>query len=294
MYGRGQSQRDIEATIDEIYGFKMSHEMVSKITDKIIPLITEFRSRALKPFYPFVFVDAMYVPVKTEQGAGQKALYNIIGIDVEGRKEVLGFWLSEGENSRECLQILEEIKRRGVKDILFVSLDGLSGLEDAIQVIYPNVNLQRCIVHLMRNATRYIPRKDWVKFAKDIKSVYRAVSLDEAEVLFEAFKENWAKNGAAVAVWEKNWSSIENLFTYPENIRKLIYTTNTIESYHNQLRKVTNRKGAFPNETSLFKLLFLRINDIQKTWSRPVHNWPKVLNELVLIFEDCITQHLKF
>ncbi|MGX8794899.1 IS256 family transposase [Fusibacter sp. JL298sf-3] len=294
MYGRGQSQRDIEATIDEIYGFKMSHETVSKITDKIIPLITEFRSRALKPFYPFVFVDAMYVPVKTEQGAGQKALYNIIGIDVEGRKEVLGFWLSEGENSREWLQILEEIKRRGVKDILFVSLDGLSGLEDAIQVIYPNVNLQRCIVHLMRNATRYIPRKDWVKFTKDIKSVYRAVSLDEAEVLFEAFKENWAKNGAAVAVWEKNWSSIENLFTYPENIRKLIYTTNTIESYHNQLRKVTNRKGAFPNETSLFKLLFLRINDIQKTWSRPVHNWPKVLNELVLIFEDRITQHLKF
>ncbi len=146
----------------------------------------------------------------------------------------------------------------------------------------------------MRNATRYIPRKDWVKFAKDIKSIYRAVSLDEAEVLFEAFKENWAKNGAAVAVWEKNWSSIENLFTYPENIRKLIYTMNTIESYHNQLRKVTNRKGAFPNETSLFKLLFLRINDIQKTWSRPVHNWPKVLNELVLIFEDRITQHLKF
>jgi len=146
----------------------------------------------------------------------------------------------------------------------------------------------------MRNATRYIPRKDWVKSAKDIKSVHRAVSLDEAQVLFDEFKSNWSKYGAAVAVWEKNWTSNENLFTSPENIRKIIYTTNTIESYHNQLRKVTNRKGAFPNEMSLFKLLFLRINDIQSTWYRPVHNWPKVLNELVLIFEDRITQHLRY
>lgn len=294
MYGRGQSQRDIEATINEIYGFNISHETVSKITDKIIPQITEFRNRALKPFYPFVFVDAMFVPVKTEQGAGQKALYNMIGIDAEGKKEVLGFWLSEGENSREWLQILEEIKRRGVEDILFISLDGLPGLEDAINVVYPKTNLQRCIVHLMRNATRYIPRKEWVTFSKDIKAVYRAVSLDEAKALFAEFKTKWSKYGAAVAVWEKNWASVENLFTYPENIRKLIYTTNAIESYHNQLRKVTNRKGAFPSEMSLFKLLFLRINDIQSTWHRPVRNWAKVLNELVLIFEDRITQHLRY
>ena len=294
LYGRGQSQRDIETTIHEIYGFNISHETVSKITDKIIPQITEFRNRALKPFYPFVFVDAMYVPVKTEQGTGQKALYNMIGIDAEGRKEVLGFWLSEGENSREWLQILEEIKRRGVEDILFISLDGLPGLEDAIGVVCPKANLQRCIVHLMRNATRYIPRKDWVTFAKDIKAVYKAVSLHEAQVLFQDFKAKWGKYGAAVAVWEKNWTSIENLFTYPENIRKLIYTTNTIESYHNQLRKVTNRKGAFPSEMSLFKLLFLRISDIQSSWYRPIQNWSKVLNELVLIFEDRITQHLRY
>lgn len=294
LYGRGQSQRDIETTIHEIYGFNISHETVSKITDKIIPQITEFRNRAIKPFYPFLFVDAMYVPVKTEQGTGQKALYNMIGIDAEGRKEVLGFWLSEGENSREWLQILEEIKRRGVEDLLFISLDGLPGLEDAIGVVYPKANLQRCIVHLMRNATRYIPRKDWVTFAKDIKAVYKAVSLHEAQVLFQDFKAKWGKYGAAVAVWEKNRTSIENLFTHPENIRKLIYTTNTIESYHNQLRKVTNRKGAFPSEMSLFKLLFLRIGDIQSSWYRPIQNWSKVLNELVLIFEYRITQHLRY
>ena len=292
MYGRGQSQRDISTTIQEIYGFEMSHEKVSKITDKILPQISEFRNRALKSFYPFIFVDAMYTPVKTEHGSGQKALFNIIGIDVEGKKEVLGFWLSESENSREWLQILEEIKRRGVEDILFVSLDGLPGLEEAIQVVYPNVNLQRCIVHLMRNSTRYIPRKNWAAFAKDIKDVYKAVSLDEAIVLFETLKTKWDAYGAAIAVWEKNWQSIENLFTYPSDIRKLIYTTNAIESYHNQLRKVTNRKGAFPNETALFKLLYLRINDIQKTWYRPVHNWPKVLNQLVLLFKDRVTRHL--
>lgn len=294
MYGRGQSQRDIETTIHEIYGFTISHETVSKITDKILPQITEFRNRALKPLYPFVFVDAMYVPVKTEKGTGQKALYNMIGVDVEGRKEVLGFWLSESENSREWLQILEEIKRRGTEDILFISLDGLPGLEEAIQVVYPQVNLQRCIVHLMRNSTRYIPRKDWVNFAKDIKSVYKAVSLDEASELFREFKNKWSKYGAAVAVWEKNWSSIENLFIYPSDIRKIIYTTNTIESYHNQLRKVTTRKGAFPNENALFKLLYLRIVEIQKAWYRPVQNWSKVLNQLVLLFEDRVTKHLKY
>lgn len=294
MYGRGQSQRDIQATIQEIYGFDMSHETVSKITDKILPLVTEFRNRALKPFYPFVYVDAMYTPVKTEHGSGQKALYNIVGIDIEGRKEVLGFWLSEGENSREWLQILEEIKRRGVEDILFMSLDGLPGLEEAIHVVYPHVNLQRCIVHLMRNSTRYIPRKNWAGFAKDIKAVYKAVSLDEAQTLFADFKSKWNQYGAAVSVWEKNWASIENLFTYPSDIRKIIYTTNTIESYHNQLRKVTNHKGAFPNESSLYKLLYLRIMDIQKKWSRPVQNWAKVLNQLVLLFEDRVTQHLRY
>lgn len=294
MYGRGQSQRDIQETIKEIYGFDISHETVSKITDKIMPLITEFRNRALKPFYPFVFVDAMYIPVKTEKGSGQKALYNIIGIDVEGKKEVLGFWLSETENSREWLQILEELKRRGLEDILFMSLDGLPGLEDAIKVAYPQTNLQRCIVHLMRGSTRYIPRKNWAGFAKDIKAVYRAVSLDEAHGLFDTFKNKWAQYGAAVAVWEKNWQSVENLFTYPSDIRKIIYTTNTIESYHNQLRKVTQRKGAFPNESALYKVVYLRIIDIQKKWHRPVQNWAKVLNQLVLLFEGRVTQHLRY
>lgn len=294
MYAKGQSQRDIESTIYDIYGFEISHETVSKITDKIIPLIHEFRNRSLKKCYPFVFVDAMYTPVKTESGSGQKALYNVIGIDIEGHKDVLGFWLSEDESSRYWLQILEELKNRGVEDIIFISLDGLTGLEDAIQVVYPKAVQQRCIVHLMRNATRYIPRKHWAAFAKDIKSVYKAVSIDEANVQFESFENKWQEYPSAIAVWRNNWISVENLFTYPSDIRKIIYTTNTIESYHNQLRKVTDRKGAFPSETALFKLIYLRLMDIQSTWDRPVQNWARVLNQLELLFKGRITQHIRF
>lgn len=295
MYAKGQSQRDISATIEEIYGFEVSHETVSKVTDKIIPLVQEFRNRPLKKIYPFVFVDAMYTPVKTATGTGQKALYNIIGIDIEGKKDVLGFWLSEEESSRHWLQILEEIKQRGVEDILFISLDGLKGLEKAIKSVFPNTITQRCIVHLMRNSTRYIARKRWSEFAKDIKAVYRAVSLDEAVMLFEAFEAKWSETaGAAVAVWRNNWDAVERLFEYPSEIRKIIYTTNAIESYHNQLRKVTDRKGAFYNETALYKLVYLRTIDIKKKWSRPVQNWGQVMNQLEVLFSDRIAPHLKF
>lgn len=294
MYAKGQSQRDIESTIQDVYGFEISHETVSKITDKVIPLIHEFRNRPLKKCYPFVFVDAMYTPVKTESGSGQKALYNVIGIDVNGRKDVLGFWLSEDESSRHWLQILEELKNRGVEDIIFISLDGLTGLEEAIQVVYPKATQQRCIVHLMRNATRYIPRKHWAEFAKDIKAVYKAVSLDDAKVQFEAFVSKWQEYPSAIAVWRNNWISVENLFTYPSDIRKIIYTTNTIESYHNQLRKVTDRKGAFPSETALFKLIYLRLMDVQSTWDRPIQNWARVLNQLEILFKGRITQHIRF
>ena len=294
MYSKGQSQRDIMATIQDIYGIEISHETVSKITDKVIPLVQEFRNRPLKKFYPFVYVDAMFTPVKTAVSAGQKALYSIIGIDIDGHKDVLGFWLSEDESSRHWMQILEELKRRGVEDILVVSLDGLTGLEDAIKATFPKTITQRCIVHLQRNACRYLPRKRWAEFSKDIKAVYKAVSLDEATVLFETFENKWADYLAAVNVWKKNWDSIERLFEFPSEIRKIIYTINTIESYHNQLRKVTDRKGAFPNEMSLFKLVYLRVEEIRSKWNRPIQNWAKVLNQLVVLYGERVTQHIKF
>lgn len=294
MYAKGQSQRDIASTIQDIYGFNISPESISKITERIVPLVQEFRNRALQKFYPFVFVDAMYTPVKTEAGAGQKALYNMIGVDIDGRKDVLGFWLCDDESSRQWIQILEEIKRRGVEDILFISLDGLTGLEDAIKTIYPQTTTQRCIVHLMRNSTRYIPRKQWAEFAKDIKAVYKAVSLDEATTLFESFQGKWGAYQSAVNVWSKNWDAVARLFELPSAIRKIIYTTNMIESYHNQLRKVTNRKGAFPNEMALFKLVYLRIDEIKRTWDRPIQNWGQVLNQLAVLFGERVSMHIQF
>ena len=218
----------------------------------------------------------------------------MIGIDVDGCKDVLGFWLSEDESSRQWIQILEEIKQRGVEDILFISLDGLKGLEDAIKTIYPQTTTQRCIVHLMRNSTRYIPRKRWAEFAKDIKAVYKAVSLDEAAVLFESFQTKWAADQSAVKVWSKNWDAVARLFELPAAIRKIIYTTNTIESYHNQLRKVTNGKGSFPSEMALFKLIYLRINEIRRTWDRPIQNWGQVLNQLVVLYGERVSRHIQF
>lgn len=293
MYARGQSQREISDTINEIYGFKVSHETVSKITDKIVPLINEFRHRPLQKLYPFIFVDAMYVPVKTAQGSGQKALYNIIGIDLEGRKEVLGFWLSETESAKEWLVLLEELKKRGVEDILFISMDGLKGLDKAVKAIYPKTITQRCIVHLMRNSTKYLARKKWSEFAKDIKAVYKAVSLDEAKMLFENFVDKWEKeSSSAVRVWQNNFEAITRLFEYPSEIRKIIYTTNTIESFHNQLRRVTDRKGAFVSEISLYKLVYLKTMKIIEKWQRPVAAWGKVLNQLNILFYDRIEPYL--
>ena len=208
----------------------------------------------------------MCTSVKTEVGTGQKALYNMIGIDVDGCKDVLGFWLSEEESSRQWIQILEEIKRRGVEDILFISLDGLPGLEDAIKTVYPQTATQRCIVHLMRNSTRYIPRKQWAEFAKDIKAVYKAVSLDEATAFFESFQTKWAAYQSAVNVWTKNWDAVARLFELPSAIRKIIYTTNTIESYHNQLRKVTNCKGAFPSKKQTNALCGRSRKNVVRKW----------------------------
>ena len=218
----------------------------------------------------------------------------MIGIDVDGCKDVLGFWLAEEESSRQWLQILEEIKRRGVEDILFISIDGLTGLEDAIKTVYPKTTTQRCIVHLMRNSIRYIPRKRWAEFAKDIKSVYKAVSLNEAVTLFESFQTKWATYQSAVNVWTKNWNTVSRLFELPAAIRKIIYTTNTIESYHNQLRKVTNRKGAFPNEMALLKLIYLRTDELRRTWDRPTQNWGQVLNQLGVLFGERVSRHLRF
>lgn len=285
MYAKGMSQRDIADTIEDLYGFNISHETISEITDKVIERLEEWQNRPLKKFYTFLFVDCMYVSIKKEYETKSYAVYTILGYDVNGVKDILGLWLNETESKHSWMQIFDEIKNRGVEDILFISMDGVSGLEEGAKSIFKNTVVQRCIVHLIRNSIKYVPSKDYKAFSAQLKKVYGAPSLKAAESEFEKFKQTWSSYPGAVDVWVRNWSHIEQLFNYGSSVRKVMYTTNAIESVNSSFRKVT-KKGAFPNENSLLKLLYLRITELYKKWNgRPVANWAMVRNQLSMSSE---------
>ena len=285
MYAKGMSQRDIADTIEDLYGFNISHETISEITDKVIERLEEWQNRPLKKFYTFLFVDCMYVSIKKDYETKSYAVYTILGYDVNGIKDILGLWLNEAESKHTWMQIFDEIKNRGVEDILFISMDGVSGLEEGAKSIFKNTVVQRCIVHLIRNSIKYVPSKDYKAFSGHLKKVYGAPSLKAAESEFEKFKQTWSSYPGAVDVWVRNWSHIEQLFNYGSAVRKVMYTTNAIESVNSSFRKVT-KKGAFPNETSLLKLLYLRITELYKKWNgRPVANWAMVRNQLSMSSE---------
>lgn len=281
MYAKGMSQRDISATIEDIYGFKVSHEMISQITDKVIDEQIQWQNRPLKKCYPFVFVDCMYVTVRHEYDSSEMAVYTILGYDVDGGKEILGIWLNDTESKHTWMQIFDEIKNRGVEDIFFISMDGVSGLEDGAKEIFKGVIVQRCIVHLIRNSLKYVPSKDYKKFTSHLKKIYGAPSLKAAQNEFGKFKDEWiSKYPGAVDVWVRNFKHVEQLFDYPSDIRKVMYTTNAIESVNSSFRKVT-KKGAFPNEDALLKVLYLRVGELAKKWEKAhVHNWAMVRNQL--------------
>lgn len=280
MYARGMSQRDIASTVEDIYGFDISHETISDITDRVLEQVTEWQNRPLKKFYTFMFVDCMYVSIKKEYETKNYAVYTILGYDVNGVKDILGLWLNESESKHTWMQIFDEIKNRGVEDVLFISMDGVSGLEDGAKAIFKNVVVQRCMVHLVRNSVKYVPSKDYKAFTANLKKLYGAPSLKAAEAEFEKFKQVWSSYTGAVDVWVRNWKYVEQLFNYGSAIRKVMYTTNAVESIHSSFRKVT-KKGAFPNENALLKLLYLRITELYKKWAdRPVSNWAMVRNQL--------------
>ena len=295
MYARGMSQRDISSTIEDIYGFEISHDMISDITDAIIPQLEEWRVRPLQKSYAFVFVDCMYVTLRTGYEVKECAVYTILGYDLQGHKEILGLWISESESKNYWMQIFDEIKARGVEDIFFISMDGVSGLEDGAKAIFPNVVVQRCIVHLIRNSIKYIPSKDYKKFTEDLKKVYGAPSLKAANTAFETFSRTWEQYTGAVDVWKRNFKYVEQLFDYGSAIRKVMYTTNAIEAINSSFRKVT-KKGAFPNETALFKLLYLRVTELEKKWAGGhVNHWAMVLNQLMVNdkFSNRLTKYLR-
>ena len=282
MYARGMSQRDISKTIEDIYGFSVSHEMISDITDAILPELEEWKNRPLKKCYPFLFVDCMYVSLKQDYEVNQCAVYVILGYDLEGNKEVLGLWLSPTESKNQWMQIFDELKARGLEDVFFISMDGVSGLEEGAKAIFPKVVVQRCIVHLIRNSMKYVPSKDYKKFTASIKRVYSASSLKAAQTAFESFQNEWSQYPGAVDVWVRNFKHVEQLFNYGSSVRKVMYTTNAIEAVNSSFRKVT-KKGTFPNENALFKLLYLRIKELNNKWEKGhVPNWSMVLNQLMI------------
>lgn len=296
MYARGMSQRDISATIEDIYGFSISAEMVSDITDAILPEVEEWRNRPLKKCYAFLFVDCMYVSVRSDYESKEEAVYTILGYDLEGHKEVLGLWMGENESKNYWMQVFDEIKARGVEDVFFLSMDGVSGLEDGAKAIFPGVVVQRCIVHLIRNSIKYIPTKDYKKFTTDLKKVYGAINLKAANAAFETFQNNWKDYPGAVDVWNRNYKHVEQLFDYGSAVRKVMYTTNAIEAINSSLRKVT-KKGSFPNENAVYKLLYLRIKELEKKWKNGhISNWSLVLNQLLVNdkFKDRINKYLTY
>ncbi|MBN1469887.1 MAG: IS256 family transposase [Fusobacteriaceae bacterium] len=282
MYAKGMSQRDISDIIEDIYGFEISHETISDITDSVVNDLEEWQNRPLKRFYTFIFVDCMFVTIRKEYETKQYAVYTILGYDIDGSKDILGIWFNESESKHVWMQIFDEIKSRGVEDILFVSMDGVTGLEEGAKSVFKDIVVQRCIVHLIRNSIKYIPSKEYKRFTSNLKKIYSAPSVKAARAEFEKFKQTWSDYTGAVDVWERNFNHVEQLFDYGSAVRKVMYTTNAIESVHSSFRKVT-RKGAFPGENALLKVLYLRIRELYKKWAnRSVSNWAMVRNQLVI------------
>ncbi|MFQ9629822.1 MAG: IS256 family transposase [Enterococcus avium] len=282
MYARGMSQRDIAATVEAIYGFDISHEMISDITDAVLPELEEWQARPLAKCYAFLFVDCMYVTLRENYEAKEYAVYTILGYDLKGNKEILGLWLNQTESKNRWIQVFDELKARGVEDVFFISMDGVSGLEEGAKAIFPSVIVQRCIVHLVRNALRYIPSKDYKEVCRDMKKFYGASSLNAAHAAFDSFQNRWSHYSGVVDVWKRNFAHVEQLFDYGSAIRKIMYTTNAVESVHSSFRKVT-KKRAFSNENALLKLLYLRTKELHAKWSGGrIQNWAMVLNQLMI------------
>lgn len=293
LYSRGMSTRDIHDQLKDIYGIEISAEMVSKMTDAIIPHIKEWQNRPLKTIYPFVFMDAIHYKVREDGQIKNKAAYVVIGIDLDGFKDVLGIWIGENESSKFWLGVLNDMKNRGLEDVLIFSVDGLTGLKEAIYAAYPNAEIQRCIIHQLRNSFKYVSYKDLKEFAKDFKSVYKAINEEEALENLAEVEEKWGKKYPySIKSWEMNWDVLSPFFKYPQEIRTIMYTTNIIESFHRQLRKVTKTKTMLPSDQALEKILYLASQNVIKKWTQRCKSWDLILNQLIIFFDGRIQPHL--
>ena len=289
LYAKGMSVSDIKIQMQELYGAEISESLISRITDDVIDEVKLWQSRALESVYPIVFFDCLVLKVRQDKRIINKSVYVALGIDLSGRKDVLGLWISDNEGAKFWLNNLTELKNRGLSDILIACTDNLTGMSDAIAAVYPKCEHQLCIVHQIRNSLKFVSYKDRKELAADLKPIYQAVTEDEAQSALEYFEEKWGKQYPQIAKsWYNNWDNLMIFLQYPEAIRRIIYTTNSIESLNNQLRKVTKNKRVFPSDESVFKTLYLTIEYITRKWSMPIQNWNEAMAHFLIKFEDRI------
>ncbi len=287
MYAKGMSQRDIEDTIYEIYGAEVSQGMVSRITDRLIPAVNEWQNRPLESIYPVIFFDGILFHSRKDNRIIKKCVYSVLGINLEGRKDILGIWISENESASFYAGICADLKNRGVSDIFIACHDNLTGLNEAICSVFPNTRNQLCIVHQVRNSCKFVPYKDRKTVCADLKKIYAVVNLGEAEFEKEEFREKWNKKYPNIMKsWDRNWAELTTFFEYPPEIRKIIYTTNAVEGYHRMVRKFTKSKAIFPTDDSIRKALYLCVANITKKWTMPVRDWGLAYAQFTLLFED--------
>jgi len=292
LYARGLTTRDIQAQPEDIYGVEVSPSLVSKVTDAVLAEVKAWQNRPLDPLYPIVYLDALRIKGRSEEHIANLAVYLAIGINVEGIKDVLGMWIAKTEGAKFWLGVLTELKNRGLQDIFIASVDGLKGFPDAIETVYPDTQVQLCIVHMVRNSLKYVSWKQRKEMADDLKTIYRASTAEKARDNLEVFAQKWDKTHPTVSKsWSNNWERLTPFFGYPEGIRRAIYTTNAIESFNMSLRKVTKTRGSFPSDDAIFKILYLALKNASKKWTMPIQNWKEAMNHFAILFENRMVQN---
>ncbi len=288
MYAKGMSTRDIQAMLTELYGIDVSPDTISAITDKVWPLVEAWQNRPLAEVYAILYLDAIHLKLKRDGKIKNVAVYNVLGVDLDGQREILGHWVGEGgEGANFWLSVVTDLQNRGVQDVLLASIDGLSGFKEAIQSVFPQTQVQRCIIHQIRQSLKYVVWKDRKAFTADLKTVYQAATREQAEANLLQLEQTWGSQyGTAIRSWQNNWEDLATFFEFPREIRRLIYTTNGVEGYHRQLRKVIKTKGSFPTEQAVRKLLYLATLNITRKWTMPIQNWPRILNQLAIRFAE--------
>lgn len=287
MYAKGISTRDIQSHIEDIYGVKLSASSISNITESMMELVREWQNRPLEALYPIVFLDAIHYKVREEGKVLTKAAYTCLAIDLSGYKDMLGIWIGQTESAKFWMNILTELRNRGVKDILIACVDGLSGFTDAITSVFPQTKIQKCIIHQIRNSLKYVVIKDQKQFTADLKEIYKSPTETKALLELDRLEEKWGrKYPFVVKSWKDNWPYLSTFFEYPEEIRRIIYTTNAVEALHRQFRKVTKSKSQFPNDDALIKMLFLAYQGIAKKWTMAIQNWAFIISQFSITFEE--------